>query len=254
MRSRTRIFTFALALLSAVSLQAADPTVDEILAKNAAARGGLEKLKALQSVKLTGKMTLGGGMEAPISMTKKRPEMMRLDFTLQGMTGTQAYDGANGWMVMPFMGKKDAEPMSADALKEVKDMADFDGAFIDYAKKGYTVESLGKADVEGTPAYKLKVVRDGQETIVYIDADSFLQLKSDAKRKMQGQDVESETIFGNYQEFGGVLFPMSVEMKVKGMPAAQTITFDQVEINPALADDTFKMPAKKAEAAPAPKQ
>lgn len=254
MRSRNQLFTLALALLCAVSMQAADLTVDDILAKNAEAKGGMDKLRALQSIKFTGKMSLGQGMEAPIAMTKKRPEMMRMDFTVQGLTGTQAYDGAGGWMVMPFMGKKDPEPMSADALKEVKDMADFDGPFIDPAKKGYKVELLGKADVEGTPAYKLKVTRDGQETLVYVDADSFLEIKSEAKRKVQGQEVEGETIYGNYQEFGGLLFPMSIEMKAKGMPAGQTITLDKVEINPTLADDTFKMPAKKAEAAPPAKQ
>ena len=254
MRSRKPLFTLALALLCAVSMQAADLTVDDILAKNAEAKGGLDKLRALQSIKFTGKMSLGGGMEAPIAMTKKRPEMMRMDFTVQGLTGTQAYDGAGGWMVMPFMGKKDPEPMSADALKEVKDMADFDGPFIDPAKKGYTVELVGKADVEGTPAYKLKVVRDGQETMVYLDADSFLEIKSEAKRKVQGQEVEGETIYGNYQEFGGLLFPMSIEMKAKGMPAGQTITLEKVEINPTIADDTFKMPAKAAAPAAETKQ
>lgn len=250
MRPRTLI-TLAIALFAAVSMQAADLTVDEILAKNAEAKGGIDKLRALNSIRFTGKMTLGGGMEAPIVMSKKRPEMMRMDFTVQGMTGSQAYDGTGGWMLMPFMGKKDAEPMSGDMLKEVKDMADFDGPFIDYAKKGYKVELLGKGEVEGTAAYKIKMTRDGQDTVVYIDADSFLDIKAEAKRKMQGQEVEGETTYGNYQEFGGLLFPMSIEMKAKGMPAGQTITIEKVELNPSLADDAFKMP-KKAEAAAPP--
>lgn len=252
MRSRT-LFTLAIALLCAVSMQAADLTVDEILAKNAEAKGGLDKMRALSSIRFVGKMTLGGGMEAPITMTKKRPEMMRMDFTVQGMTGSQAYDGAGGWMLMPFMGKKEAEPMSGDMLKEVKDMADFDGPFIDYSKKGYKIELLGKAEVEGTPAYKLKLDRDGQETVVYIDAESFLDIKAEAKRKMQGQEVEGETTYGNYQEFGGLLFPMSIEMKAKGMPAGQTITIEKVELNPTVTDELFKMPAK-APAAPETKQ
>ena len=120
MRPRT-LFTLAIALFAAVSMQAADLTVDEILAKNAEAKGGIDKLRALESIRFTGKMTLGGGMEAPIVMSKKRPEMMRMDFTVQGMTGSQAYDGTGGWMLMPFMGKKEAEPMSGDMLKEVKE-------------------------------------------------------------------------------------------------------------------------------------
>jgi outer membrane lipoprotein-sorting protein len=190
-----------------------------------------------------------GGMEAPFSMTKKRPENMRVEFTIQGLTGMQAYDGTTGWMVMPFMGKKDPEQMTGEMLKEVKEQADFDGPFIDYAKKGYTVELLGTSEIEGTRAFKLKVVRDSNESIVYLDADSFLEIRIEAKRKMHGQEMETETTIGNYQEFEGLLFPMSIESKAKGMPAGQSITIEKVELNPAIGDDLFTMPVKKAEAA-----
>ena len=254
MRKRTLI-TLAAALLVSLSAFGADLTVDEILAKNFEAKGGVEKLKALQSVRFTGKMSLGGGMEAPFTMTKKRPEMMRLDFTIQGMTASQAYDGTTGWALMPFLGKKEAEPMSGDMLKDAKEQADFDGPTWDYKAKGNTVELLGKADIEGTPAYKLRVVtKDGSDTLLYLDAETFLEVKAEAKRKVQGQDVEGETSFGNYQEFNGLLFPMSMEMKQKGAPSGQVITIEKVELNPTLENDSFKMPAKKPEAAPAEKK
>ena len=240
----------AVAMLCALSVSAADLTVDEILAKNVDAKGGMEKLRALKSARFSGKMQMGG-MEAPFTMTKSRPENMRVEFTIQGMTGIQAYDGTTGWMVMPFMGKKDPEAMSGDMLKEVKDQADFDGPFIDYAKKGNKVELLGKEKVEGTDAYKIKLTqKDASETIVYIDAESFLEIKMEAKRKMQGQEIEGETILGNYKEVEGMLFPFSIENKAKGQPGGQTITIDKVELNPTLADSLFSMP-KKAEA-PAP--
>lgn len=250
MRKRT-LFTLAATLLVSAALQA--QTVDEILDKNAAAKGGWDKIRALKSVRMSGKMAMGGGMEAPFSMTKARPESMRLEFTVQGMTGIQAYDGSTGWMVMPFMGKKDAEAISGDMLKEVKDMADFDGQLVDYKTKGHKVELLGKEEIEGTPAYKLKLTtKGGDETFVFIDADSFLEIKMQSKRKIQGQEVEGETNLGNYQEFGGMLFPMSMEMKAKGAPGGQTITIDKVELNPTLAGDFFTMPKKPA--AEAPKQ
>lgn len=247
-----KVWILAAALLFAVALQADELTVEQILTKNLEAKGGAEKIKALNSVRFTGKMAMGG-MEAPLTMVKKRPENMRLEFTIQGMTGTQAYDGTTGWMVMPFMGKKDPEAVAGEPLKEMKEQSDFDGPFIDSEKKGYKIESLGKVDVEGTPAYKLKLTREGNETVMYLDADSFLEIKAEAKRKIQGQEIEAETSFGNYQEFDGLLFPMSIEMKAKGQPAGQSITIEKVEINPTLADDLFKMPVKK-EATEAAKQ
>ena len=243
-----KTLVLAAALLFAMSSFAADLTVDDILAKNAEARGGMEKLRAVKSLRFSGKMAMMG-MEAPITLSQVRPDKMRMEFTLQGMTGVQAYDGTTGWMIMPFMGKKDAEAMSGDMLKEVKEQADIDGPFIDYAKKGHKVELLGKADVEGTPAYKVRLVtKDGTESTVYIDAETFLQVKTEAKRKMQGQEIESQTVFGNYQEVDGLLIPFSIEMSPKANPAQkQSITIEKAEINTALDDAIFKMPA------PAPK-
>ena len=76
-----KTLTLAAALLFAISMQAAELTVDEVLAKNTTAKGGIDKIRAVKSVKFTGKMSFGP-MEAPFVMTKKRPEFMKVDFTL----------------------------------------------------------------------------------------------------------------------------------------------------------------------------
>ncbi len=248
-----KLFSLALIVFCVVSAQAAVLTVDEILAKNAEAKGGLDKLKALNATKFSGKLNMGG-MELPFTITAARPEKIRVEFTVQGMTGIQAFDGTVGWHVMPFMGKKEPEQMTEDMLKELKEQADFDGPFIDYAKKGSKIELVGKDKIEGTDAYKLKVTKkDGSESTVYLDAESFLEIKVEAKRKMQGQEIEGETTLGNYQEVGGLLFPFSIESKAKGAPTPMmSITWDKVDLNPAVSDDLFAMP-KKAEAAPAAK-
>jgi outer membrane lipoprotein-sorting protein len=240
-----KTLTLAAALLFAISLQAAEPTVDEILAKNAAARGGVEKLAAVKSMRLTGKLSMGG-MDAAFTMAKKRPEMVKMEFTLAGMTGVQSFDGASGWMFMPFMGKKEPEALSGDMLNDMREQADFDGPFIDSAKKGNKVELLGKEDLSGKPAYKLKLTsKGGSESTVFVDAATFLEVKLEAKRKVQGQEIDSETTFGNYQTVEGLTMPFSIEMKPKGAPAGQTITVEKVEINPTLEDAAFKMPAAK---------
>ena len=108
-----------LGLLTAFASVASAQTVDDIIAKCNAARGGLDKIKAINTIRLTGKMTVGPGFEAPVVMLEKRPNQSKMSFTLQGMTGIQAYDGKVGWAVMPFMGKKDPEQMSADDVKEI---------------------------------------------------------------------------------------------------------------------------------------
>ena len=224
---------------------AALPTVDEIIAKNLAARGGKDQILAKKSVRMTGKMA-GGGQEFPFTLQWKRPNRIRLEFTFQGMTGVQAYDGTTGWMVMPFMGKKDPEQMSADDLKQVEDQADFDGELVDYQQKGHQIELVGKEAVEGTEAYKLKVTKkNGDVSYLYLDTESNLEFKREGKTKIRGQEVEFETAIGDYKEVAGVLLPHSIENKPKGAPHGQTLTIDKVEMDVDIPDTAFAMPEVK---------
>ncbi|HXO18532.1 MAG TPA: hypothetical protein VOA87_01265 [Thermoanaerobaculia bacterium] len=248
--------SFAWLIVAALAATAAGAqTADELIEKNVQAKGGREKLKAVQSVRMSGKMEVGPGAVAPFTLEMKRPHKVRIEFTVQGMTGIQAYDGAAGWMVMPFMGKKDPEAMPADELKEMDDQADFEGPLVDYKAKGHQVELVGKQDLEGTPAWKFKVTKkNGDVTYLYLDADAFLEVKEEGKRKVRGQDMEFETIFGDYKPVEGVVFPHSIQSKAKGAPAGQTITVDKIEINPEVADGRFAMPkVEKKEGAAPPK-
>jgi len=241
-------------LLAAVSSLSAQ-TVDEIIAKNVQARGGAEKLKGVQTVKSTATMTMGG-MEIPGTMIQKRPTLMRAEFTVQGLTAVQAYDGKDAWQIMPFMGKKDPELMSADEAKEIQDNADVDGPLMDYKNKGNQVELQGKEKIEGTDAYKLKVtLKNGDVQTLYLDADSFLEIKEVTKRTIRGTEQEVESSIGDYKEVNGILFPFAVESGVKGTDQKQKITISKVELNVPADDSIFKMPpaAPKADA-PKPDQ
>jgi outer membrane lipoprotein-sorting protein len=245
--------TLVLSLFVAAAAHA--QTADEIIAANTKAKGGLEKMKAMSSIKMSGKMSMGP-IEAPFTIQKARPENVRMDFTIQGMTGTQAYDGKTGWMLMPFAGKTTPEKLSEDMLKDIVDEADFDGPMIDYKAKGHKVEYLGKEELEGTPVHKLKMTKkNGDESIIYIDADSSLEIKMTSKRKVQGQEVEFETTIGDYKEVEGFMMPFSVSSKAKGVQGmGQSITLEKIEVNPKLDPVMFKMPEVKAEPKPEAKK
>ena len=218
-------------------------TVDEIIAKNIQARGGSDKLKSVQTVKATATMAMGPGMEAPGVLIQKRGNLARLEFTVQGLTAVQAYDGKNAWQVMPFMGKKDPELMSADEAKEVEEMADIDGPLVDYKSKGHQVELLGKEKIEGTDAYKLKAtLKNGDVVTVYIDADSFLEIKEETKRTVRGTEQVVEQSIGDYKEVDGLIIPFAMESGVKGSAEKQKLTITKVEFNVPADDSMFKMP------------
>ena len=243
-----------LAAAAALALPAAAQTLDEIIAKNIEARGGMQALKAANTMRMSGRMTVGPGLEAPFVLEQKRPNRMRLDITFQGMTGTQAYDGGSAWMVMPFMGKKDPEKVPDEEAQAFSEQADFDGILVDYKDKGHTVELLGKEPVEGSEAYKLKVtLKDGAIRYIYLDADAFLEIRTEGKRKIRGSEVEGESSIGDYKEVAGLMMPHAVESGAKGSPQKQKITIDQIEINVPIDDARFVMPEVKPEG-PAPKQ
>ncbi len=243
--------TFALSVIFA--LQASAQTVDEIIAKNVEARGGMENIKAVKSLKMTGKM-MAQGQEMPFGIEMERPGKVRVEFTLQGKTAIQAYDGQTGWMVMPFMGSDEPEKMTADDLKDIEEQADLDGPLVDYKAKGHTVEFMGKEDMEGTEVYKLKLtLKNGNIRYIYIDTETNLELKTSSKQKRQGQEFEIDAFMGNYKEVKGLMIPYAVEQKVGGRTVS-SFTIENVELDPELDDSIFVMPPKGAQTQPGPSQ
>lgn len=232
-----------LALFSYVALASAQ-TADEIVAKNIQAQGGMANVKAIQSMRVSGDFAVSG-IQASFTQVYKRSNKVRLDAAIQGMTLTRSYDGQSGWQVNPFMGKGTPEPMSADDVKQMQEEADFDGPLVDYKQKGNTVQLAGKENIDGADAYHLKVtLRAGDLRDLYIDANSFLVKKTIAKVSMQGAEVQMETKFNDYREVQGVKLPFSIDQHaLDGQAPDQKITIQKIEMNFAVEDATFKMPA-----------
>ncbi|MBI2839106.1 MAG: hypothetical protein HYX75_12370 [Acidobacteria bacterium] len=242
-----RVMTIAFALAALMGSQAAAQTVDEIIAKHIQARGGLEKLQSVKTMKVTGKMTMGGGMEAPFTVQMKRPNMFRLDATVQGMTMTQAFDGTTAWKIFPFMGSKAPEKMTEEETKETQKEADIDGPLVGYKEKGHSVELMGKEEMEGTEAYKVKLtMKDGDIKYIYLDGENFLELKESSKSKHEGAEIEVERLSGNYKPVEGIMIAHSVEGRAKGAASGQTVTIDTIELNATIEDSLFAMPPAPA--------
>ena len=240
-----RRLMIALTIPALLCSVASAQTVDELIAKNNQARGGLEKVRAVKTMKLTGKVFMQG-MEAPAVMSFKRPRMVRTEFTFQGMTAVQGYDGTTAWMVMPFMGKTDPEKMTADDSKDIEEQSDADGPLVDYKEKGNKVELIGKEDMEGTPVYKIRVtLKNGDIRDIFLDGEHFLEVKESSKRKTQGAEIELDTYFSDFKAIDGLMIPHAIESKVKDQSVSQ-VTISKVDLNVDLPDSLFKMPAKAA--------
>ncbi|HFC29660.1 MAG TPA: hypothetical protein ENJ44_01315 [Oceanospirillales bacterium] len=230
--------------VSLVTVSQAAPTADEIVAKNVEAKGGAAKWDAIKTIKIKGKMNMGQ-MVFPFEMIQKRPNKLFMTFEVQGMQGKQVFDGEKGWMVMPFMGKTDPEPMADDQLKDFRKQADIDGPLRSYKKNGNKLEYIGETEIEGTPVIELKLTeKEGDITTFYLEKDSLLEIKTKTKATRMGQTMEIETTIGNYDEVDGLVFPHSISTSLGNM-GGQEIILESIEINQDVDDKIFQMPKAK---------
>ncbi len=220
-------------------------TAEELVDKNIQAKGGMEKIKAIHSLHMTGKLTGGGGFTATVTQDGMRPNLVRETFSLQGMTGVQAYDGTVGWQIQPFGGHKDPELMGEDDLRDLLLDADFDGPLVDYREKGNTVEYLGHDVVDGDDALRLKVtLKNGDILYYYLDPDTYLEIRKEIQEFIRGSVKENVVDLGSYKPVAGVMYPFSIASGPKNRPnAAQTTTIEKIDVNVPLAKSEFELPA-----------
>lgn len=244
-RSLSSLFLAVLLCGLAAGAPAA-PTLEELVAQNIEARGGAAAVKAMQSLKIQGKLIIQDGQfELQYVQTVRRPASIRTEATIQGLTQVQAFDGTTGWQINPFQGRKDPERLSTDDIKSLAEIvADFDGALVDAQKKGNKLDYLGTEDIDGTLAHKIKLTRPSGDTeYVYLDPDHLLEIRLLSQRTEHGVQVETETDLGDYEKIDGVLIPFSIESGLKGSSDRQKLVVNKAEINASIDDAWFAFPS-----------
>jgi hypothetical protein len=222
-------------------------TAEELVAKNLQAKGGIEKIKAIKTIRMVGQFE-AGGFKATVGQESKRPDMVRQTFTVQGMTQIVAYDGSTGWQISPFGGRKDPELLGEDDLRGLAEDADFDGPLMDAQTKDNKIEYMGHDQVDGDDAYKLKVtLKNGDIFYYYLDPDTYIEIEVERQQFIRGSVRESVTLLGSYKPVNGVMYPFSIESGPKNNPDQRgKVTITRIEANVPVDDADFKMPAGPA--------
>jgi len=238
-----RVIALLITVAFWTSLPLPGQTVEEIIAKSIDARGGIRKIKSVQSQRLSGHISLGDA-QGTILIEKKRPGKLREEITLKEKTLIRATNGKTGWMINPFSGGKDPEPLSADDFRLMTQQADFDRPLVDYKTKGNQVELVGREKLDDKEVYKLKVtLKDGQIRYDYVGVASSLELKWEGRVVRNGSDFPAESFFRDYRSVDGLIYPFVIESDSPGNAGTQKIIFDKVELNPPLDDTRFEQPA-----------
>ena len=235
----------------------------EIVAKNVAARGGLDAWRAVKTLTLSGKVGAGGNqrpslqvpaqgpsanapaetsvvighgrrraelptrpveeVRLPFVMELERPHKMRFELEFGGKTAVQVFDGVNGWKFRPFLNRKDVEPYTPEELKIASMQADLDGPLVDYAAKGSKVEFVAIDKVENRDTYKLKLTTKDGSAL-HVWIDASTFLEA----KMEGQprrlDGTDHPVEVYFRDFRPVSgLRIPFVVETKVLPVARTV-------------------------------
>ena len=230
---RVLLLSAGLAATTGLTATASTITAEELVAKNLEARGGAAKLRAITSMHTVGKVRVGGGLDAKVESWATVPGSFRGEFSMQGMTAVQAWDGQQAWSISPFGGRREPQKVTADDAKGLIEQSDIAGPLVDYKEKGNTIEYLGTEDIDGTDAHKLRVtLKNGDSQVLFIDPDQFLEIRVVNHRMVRGQEEVSTTDLGEYEKVDGIYFAFEAGGR----------HFDKVELNQPIDSKMFGFP------------
>lgn len=235
---RNKVMLMAVAGL--ISLNSFGQTVDEIVEKNIAATGGVEKLKSVNNI-VTERSLSVSGMEIPTVTTLMVGKKMRTESTVMGNSMIQVVDGTTGWMIMPTMMGGTGEPadMPEDQVKQQLGQLD-PFPMIDYKSKGSSIELVGKEQLDKKDVFHLKFKdKDGKVADEYLDANTYLLTK--LKMDIGGQ--EAEINFSDYKTVDGIQLPFAMDMTNPQMGVLTFVT-TSVKVNTKVDENIFQRPKK----------
>ena len=213
-------------------------TADEIVEKNLQAKGGLTRMRAIQSVRQTSRMSMQG-MDGQIVMVSKRPNLMRQEMTIQGQTVIMANDGVNPWMINPFSGQSRAIILDGPLAEMTREQSAFDGPLVDYKERGSRLELVATEALGTAKVHHLKLTsKAGIVQHIYIDTTTMLDTLIVSETAGAGK-LEQELL--DYRDVEGIKVPFHVRTKTNGVVQSE-LKVEKVEFNAKIDDSVFKMP------------
>lgn len=197
----------------------------DIIAENIELTGGLTNWKLLNSVTLQGKVVLGLKEEYPIKILQHRPNLSKTMVTINKKeTVVEGYDGKKRYSMLYAQNKlvdyKEDNPES------------FDNDFIDWEKKGFEANYLGKEKVGNVDCYKVELIKNVNKNVYYFDAKTYLLLKEVKK--------DETLLYSDYKKIGNLVMPYRIESSSAKKDGDYVMLINKIEINKVFPENTFK--------------
>ena len=230
-----KLFLTTACLVAAVLVNA--QSLDEII-KNYTAANKLDKISQFKTIKISA-TTSAMGMDMPVEIWMKSPNMIKTVTTVNGQQIIQVFDGKKGYMINPMTGSTQPVEMSAEQVNSILNNNMFQNYMENYLKAG-KLTLVGEEDVNGKPAYKIKAnIEGGNTAYMFIDKSSYLLVKTMAEVNQGGQAVTVESYPSDYRDISGIFLPMKTTSSAAGMEFVTTFT--KVEVDVPMDDSIFTL-------------
>ncbi len=225
-----------LGLLAAGAARADDKDdVKALLDKGIKSLGGEEKLSKLKGAtwKVKGKVYFGGNeidYKGDFAMRVPDKYVAKIEGDFNGMTFQIAsgVDGDKAWR-KGFDGA--INDLEGDELARERTQLFLQSAMtlLPLKAAGVALKPAGEEKVDGKPALALSVTPKGcKEVKIFLDKETGLVVKTVTKVKppMSDDEVDQETVYGDYKEVGGIKRAMKAAATRGGEKAMEQTTSD----------------------------
>lgn len=230
------------ALFLGITGPAGGADLQNVLARHLEAIGGAGAVGRVNSLKASGTV-LVGRQRAPFELWAAFPNRLRIESLIGDRVFVQSYDGKRApWQWFPESLYALPEEMAPEVAREFISDADFHGPLVNHRGKGHQLELAGLETVDGREVYRVSITeRSGLESIMIIDAETFLVVSRSGVREGGGASIDLDTYYLDYREVAGVLFPHRYEV-YRGTTLVRTVLIQPMEANRRIPSAVFELP------------
>jgi hypothetical protein len=231
---------------------AAKLSAEQIIAKNAAARGGLDAWRKVQTMIWVGHIESAHAPQGSMlfELQQQRPNKTRLEITAHGQKTVRVFDGSQGWKLRTAQSgaPPTAQPYTTEELRFARGGQGVDGPLIDAAARGNLVTLGGLDEIDGRKAWRLDVrLPGGERDQLWIDAKTFLDIRCDRVTDGPGpaglpRHIVS-LIYRDYRSFDGLRIPSIIESAAGAGGPPDRMVIERVLVNTPLDQRAFVMPS-----------
>ncbi|MGF1484040.1 MAG: hypothetical protein ACFBZ8_06720 [Opitutales bacterium] len=168
---------------------------------NVRERGGLQRLLALNSVRVRGTLRQG---EATVTLTvfKRRPNRLRVEAEARGQVTFVTYDGRTGWR---WTSEADAKPQAMTGLERqlLRLQARFANSLDELdPSRVEDFRAVPRTDGEGVEFYRLRLgLPGGGYEEIFLDGETFLEQRVDLYAMRD--EMPLTTLYSDYKDIDG---------------------------------------------------